>query len=61
MWQHIRLGLDPAQAWHGTAAWMMGDAGYRGPWPHNTQLIADYAVWEREQQLALLRKRVLLS
>ncbi|MGM9470340.1 hypothetical protein [Streptomyces murinus] len=55
MWQHICLGLDPAQAWHETAAWGMGDAGCRGPWPHTTQLIADYAVWERDQQLALLR------
>ncbi|MFJ9580941.1 hypothetical protein ACIRQF_31695 [Streptomyces sp. NPDC101191] len=55
MWQHIRLGLAPAQAWHETAAWMMGEAGFPRPWPHDTQFIADYAVFEREQQLALLR------
>src|SRR5689334_18854443 len=46
MWQHICLGLAPAPAWHETAAWMMGEAGYPQPWPHNTQFIADYAVFE---------------
>jgi hypothetical protein len=55
MWHHIRLGLSPARAWHETAAWMMGEAGYSGPWSHDTQLIADYGVWELEQQLSLLR------
>ncbi|WP_405416446.1 hypothetical protein [Streptomyces rubiginosohelvolus] len=55
MWQHIRLGSAPAQAWHETAAWMMGAAGFPRPWPHNIQFLADYAVFEREQQLALLR------
>lgn len=55
MWHHIRLGLPPARAWHETAAWMMGESGFPGPWSHDTQLIADYGVWERERQLSLLR------
>ncbi|ALO05623.1 hypothetical protein AQF52_8084 [Streptomyces venezuelae] len=55
LWHHVRAGLPLADAWHETAAWIMGEAGYQGPWPHTTQLIADYAVWERENQLDLLR------
>lgn len=56
LWQHIHAGLPLGEAWHETAAWMMGEAGYPGPWEQTTQLIADYAVWEREQQLTLLRQ-----
>ncbi|WP_051717795.1 hypothetical protein [Streptomyces megasporus] len=55
LWHHIRAGLSLGQAWQETAAWMLGEAGYPGPWPHGTQLIADYAVWERQRQIALLR------
>ncbi|MFE0773331.1 hypothetical protein [Streptomyces sp. NPDC058861] len=56
LWHYIRAGLPLADAWHETAAWIMGETGYQGPWPHTTQLIADYGVWERERHLALLRE-----
>lgn len=56
LWHHIRSGLPLALAWQETAARVLGEAGYPGPWPQNVQLFADYAVWERERRLALLRR-----
>lgn len=55
LWHQVRSHRPLDLAWQEAAAWMFGEAGYLGPWPHTTQLIADYAVWERVQQLALLR------